>query len=118
MISAQEKLLITEVLDKYGPEKVLSVTQRNPQRGSWSNCFLAYLYGEPGKLQNAIVKEDVIAISLDAHIRVAVVMGLTKEQVEHVAGEFDFHYHDFIELVEEWLELNTVRVERPLAVGV
>jgi hypothetical protein len=118
VITPQDKVLITEVLDKYGPEKVLDVVSRFPQRGSWSNCFLAYLYGKPGKLQNAIVKEDVIAISLDAHIRVAVVMGLTKEQVEHVAGEFDFHYHDFIELVEEWLELNIVKVERPLAVGV
>lgn len=117
MITPQSKVLITEVLDKYGPEKVWNVIQRSPQRGSWSNCFLAYLHGAPKELQRAIVTDRMLALSQWAHIRVAHVMGLTEAQVEVVEIVFDTHNWDFMDLVEEWLELNTVKKESRKRLG-
>src|SRR5882672_12362787 len=104
MITAQDKRLITEVLEKYGPEKILGVIKRSPVRGSWSNCFLAYVYGNPAELQNCMITEEVIKlVGTHTYPRVAHVMRLTAEQVAAVAESFDCYNWDFMELVEEWL---------------
>lgn len=113
MINSQEKKVITEVLDYFGPEKVLKALSRGPVRADWSTCFLACVYGEKGTLHKASMvplrTADDVVLEL---------LGITLPQLSVVIGVFDTDTLAFLELVEEWLELNVVKVESPAAVGV
>lgn len=115
MINAQEKKSITKLLDRYGPERVLKALEREPKSKDWHTCFMACIYGEKGELEKIGMQPVPL---VDADTNMAKALGIKLTELADIAGAFDTETEEFIGLVEEWLELNTVKVERPEAVGV
>lgn len=115
MIRPNEKVSITEVLDHFGPEKVLKALSRNPVKSSWQTCFLACVYGEYGELEQS---QSCLTAALDDDHARATLLNMDIRYLGVVVGTFDNNTVEFLELVDEWLELNVVKVESLAAVGV
>lgn len=115
MINAQEKQELTRLLNQFGLDRVMKALERGPKRRDWHDCFLACVYGEKGELNKIGMKPVPL---LDADTKMANALGITLGDLAYIAGAFDTDTEEFLSLVEEWLELNIVKVERPLAVGV
>jgi hypothetical protein len=86
---------------------VLQALARKPERKDWHDCFLACVYGEKGELiRDSIIRIIPLVSRSDTEAK-ARLLGISVKHICVVVCEFDGYTEEFLELVNEWLELNT-----------